>query len=190
MYVIFDTETTGVPRDYSAPASDFRNWPRLVELAWILCDDAGEEASATALIVKPRGFVIPKDAAAVHGITTERASREGVELEVVLEAFAKDVSRASVLVAHNMRFDEGVVGAEFLRSGRPNCLAEKDRVCTMVSSAAYCGIPGPYGYKWPSLPELYEKLFRQRFPQAHRALEDVRACKECYFELKRLRVVR
>jgi hypothetical protein len=31
-YLFFDTETTGVPKDYKAPSSDTDNWPRLQEL--------------------------------------------------------------------------------------------------------------------------------------------------------------
>ncbi len=33
MYLIFDTETTGLPKNYNAPLTDADNWPRLVQLA-------------------------------------------------------------------------------------------------------------------------------------------------------------
>ncbi len=33
MYLFFDTETTGLPRNWHAPASDLANWPRLIQLA-------------------------------------------------------------------------------------------------------------------------------------------------------------
>jgi len=36
MYLFFDAETTGIPRNYKVPASDHRNWPRLVQIAWLL----------------------------------------------------------------------------------------------------------------------------------------------------------
>ena len=29
MYIVFDTETTGLPKDFSAPITDFDNWPRI-----------------------------------------------------------------------------------------------------------------------------------------------------------------
>lgn len=82
-YNFFDTETTGVPRDYKAPASNTRNWPRLVQLGWIVTDEEGNVLSQGNEIVKPEGFVIPADAARVHGITTERAQREGKPLREV-----------------------------------------------------------------------------------------------------------
>jgi len=34
-YLIFDTETTGLPRNYKAPVTDGDNWPRLVQLAFL-----------------------------------------------------------------------------------------------------------------------------------------------------------
>jgi hypothetical protein len=35
MYLFFDTETTGLPSNYKAPATDLNNSPRLVQLAWL-----------------------------------------------------------------------------------------------------------------------------------------------------------
>ena len=36
MFLIFDTETTGFPRNKKAPLTDFDNWPRMVQIAWQL----------------------------------------------------------------------------------------------------------------------------------------------------------
>ncbi|MFR6285749.1 MAG: hypothetical protein ACLUN1_18295 [Odoribacter splanchnicus] len=41
MYLFFDTETTGLPKQWNAPVTDLENWPRLVQLAWIMYDDRG-----------------------------------------------------------------------------------------------------------------------------------------------------
>jgi DNA polymerase-3 subunit alpha len=38
MFLIYDTETTGLPKNYNAPLTDSDNWPRLVQLAWQLHD--------------------------------------------------------------------------------------------------------------------------------------------------------
>jgi DNA polymerase III epsilon subunit-like protein len=189
MYLFFDTETTGVPRNYKAPASDLKNWPRLVQIAWLLTDEKAHEVSSAEYIVKPEGFIIPNDAAEIHGITTELALRDGVDLQSVLSAVAANVNKASVLVAHNMQFDEKILGAELLRAGYPNVVETKNRRCTMQEATNYCRLPGPYGFKWPTLQELHLKLFKESFAGAHRALADVRACARCYFELKRLKVM-
>jgi len=60
----------------------------------------------------------------------------------------------------------------------------------MDESTDYCKIPGSYGYKWPSLSELYFKLFDKDFEDAHDAVVDVRACTECFFKLKNKGVIK
>jgi DNA polymerase III subunit epsilon len=114
MYLFFDTETTGIPRSYKAPASDLKNWPRIVQLAWVLVDEQAVEVAAAEYIIKPDGFVIPKDATKVHGITTELALRNGADIQSVLAAIVANIQQASVLIAHNVSFDEKVLGAELL----------------------------------------------------------------------------
>ena len=189
MYLFFDTETTGIPRNYKAPASDLRNWPRLVQIAWLLADEQANEVASAEYIIKPEGFAIPQDAARIHGISTEMAMQNGVDLKTVLNAVTPSIANASVLIAHNIQFDEKILGAEFLRAGYPNFVETKHRKCTMQSATDYCRLPGRYGYKWPSLAELHMKLFGESFEGAHRALADVRACARCYFELKHLKVM-
>jgi DNA polymerase III subunit epsilon len=189
MHLFFDTETTGVPRNYKAPTSDLANWPRLVQLAWLITDDAGDEIKSTEFIVKPDGFTIPADAARVHGISTETALRDGVDLTEVLAAIVPDLEQADLLVAHNIQFDEKILGAELLRGGHPDLPAAKPKRCTMRESTDYCRLPGRYGYKWPKLQELHVKLFGEEFAGAHDALVDVRACARCFFELKRLGIM-
>jgi len=44
-YLFFDTETTGLPMNYYAPAIDTNNWPRLVQLSYIITDDLGNVIS-------------------------------------------------------------------------------------------------------------------------------------------------
>lgn len=189
MYLFFDTETTGIPRNYKASVSDLDNWPRLVQIAWIVTDDSENEIKSAEYVIKPNGFTIPKEAARIHGITTELASQSGVDLNPVLEEISEDISGAMVLIAHNMQFDEKILGAELLRMGHLNAVDGKPRKCTMQSSTNFCRIPGPYGNKWPKLQELYNKLFREGFDNAHSALADVRACSRCYFELRRIGVM-
>lgn len=186
MYLFFDTETTGLPRDWNAPVTKLDNWPRLVQLAWLLYDESGNKLDERAHIIKPEGFLIPSEAVKVHGITTERALAEGENLRFVLEEFAKQVAEAKFLVAHNMSFDEKIMGAEFLRGEIENELFQTERICTMLSSIDFCRIPANSGsgFKWPRLSELHIKLFGKDFEDAHDALVDTNACARCFFELK------
>ena len=189
MYMFFDTETAGLPRSWSAPTTDLANWPRLVQIGWICCDAAGLETAVGEHLIKPDGFVIPPDAVARHGITTARARAKGVELDPVLRSFSEAVEGVGVLVAHNVSFDENVIGAELLRAGMQNVIPSKTRRCTMKESKGYCRIPGRQGYKWPTLTELHEILFGQKFDQSHDASADCRACMRCFFELKKLNAI-
>lgn len=189
VFVFFDTESTGLPRDSRAPAEALGNWPRLVELAWLVTDELGNELSSAERIIMPAGFKIPKDAASIHGITTEIALAEGVPLEAALTEFFADVSRASLLVAHNLTFDERVIGAECIRARRPDPLRVANRLCTMIAATDFCRLPGRYGYKWPSLAELHETLFGEPFTTAHTALADARTCAHCFIELRRRKIL-
>ena len=140
-------------------------------------------------------LLFPADAVAVHGITTERAQREGLPLKDVLEEFAADLSLAEHVVGHNIDFDQHVVGAELCRLGMDfNALMDKPCTCTMKTTTNFCAIPNPNtyfgGYKWPSLQELYRKLFNRDFENAHDDLADITATKDCFFELKRRGIIR
>lgn len=186
MHLFFDTETTGLPLDWKAPVTRVNNWPRLVQFAWLFADDQGNEIESAEFIIKPDGFTIPPDATSKHGITTAKAIKDGVPLSGVLDLFDVLLDRAQQLIAHNISFDECVVGAEFLRAKRENKLARKTRFCTKEESTEYCKLPGRYGYKWPTLEELHATLFGTAHEKAHSALADTRATSRCYFELRRL----
>jgi DNA polymerase-3 subunit epsilon len=189
MYLFFDTETTGLPLNWNAPVSDLDNWPRLVELAWLLCDEEDNYVESRSAIVKPDGFEIPTGAAAVHGISTARALAEGVALEPLLEDFARVVDTSRVLIAHNMSFDEKIMGAELLRTGVQSSFDERERFCTMKTSTELCAIPSRYGFKWPKLSELHQRLFGSIPDGAHAAGSDVEVCARCFFEMKRLHLI-
>ncbi len=186
MYLFFDTETTGLPINWNAPVSDLNNWPRLVQLAFLYYDSNGNKISGGDFIIKPEGFTIPSDASKIHGISTERAIREGQPIKSVLQHFQSLIGQASYLVAHNMSFDEKIVGAEFLRNNIQNSIQTKNKICTMERTTNFCAIDGLYGYKWPKLSELHYKLFRTEFEGAHNAAADVTATAKCFWELKRL----
>ncbi|OGS13307.1 MAG: DNA polymerase III subunit epsilon [Elusimicrobia bacterium RIFOXYA2_FULL_58_8] len=189
-YLFFDTETTGLPRSWQAPVTALDNWPRLVQLAYMAYDAEGGLLYSFDCIIKPEGFTIPEEAARIHGITTARALKEGKALAAVLRDFKALLDPAKYLVAHNMSFDEKIMGAELLRSGMPDLTASKQKICTMHGTTEYCAIPGPRGYKWPKLAELHQKLFRCDFEAAHNAAADVAATAKCFWELKKLGIIK
>ncbi len=191
MYLIYDTETTGLPGDYNAPLTDFANWPRLVQLAWQIHDDQGALMEVKNYIIKPEGFIIPRATEKIHGISTERALREGQPLQEVLDAFLKALEKVKVVAGHNVDFDNTIVKVECLRTETSCPLDEKIIIDTKEVSTDYCAIPGGRGgkYKWPKLAELHRKLFGEDFDAAHNASADVQATARCFLELIRLNVI-
>jgi DNA polymerase III epsilon subunit-like protein len=184
MYLFFDTETTGLPKKWHAPVTDIDNWPRLVQIAWVLSDIDGRELAKHESIIKPEGFLIPEKSSEVHGITTEIAEAMGIDLKTALDQFVWALKQAKYLVAHNIKFDEKIIGAEFIRKAFNHNILNIDKICTMQSATDYCQLPGRYGYKWPKLSELHQKLFDKDFDNAHNALADVEAMVKCFFEMK------
>jgi DNA polymerase III subunit epsilon len=189
MYLIIDCETTGLPKNWKAPATDIDNWPRVIQLAWALYDESSVQMESAIHLVRPSGFVIPEEAQRIHHITTEQALDEGKDLLEVLQALAAAAAKARILIAHNVKFDERVISAEYLRLKLSVPFSDKKRVCTMEQSTNFCQIPGQYGYKWPTLSQLHRKLFGSEVEAAHDAGADVSACARCFFELKNLRVI-
>ena len=185
MYLIFDTETTGLPHNYTAPVDDLDNWPRLVQLAWQLHDPKGYLLSSGNYIVVPDGFTIPFNAQKIHGISTERAAKEGSDLKEVLEIFNEDLKQAREVIGHNIEFDNKIIGAEYLRKGMSSGLLDLPTIDTSQVSVEFCQLEGGLGgrLKPPKLVELHEKLFGEPFIDAHDASYDVHATAKCFFGL-------
>lgn len=192
MYLIFDTETTGIPHNKAAPLTDLDNWPRLVQLAWQVHDRYGKLLSQHNYIVKPEGFDIPFKAEQVHGISTKRALEEGHDLKTVLTTFLQDLAQTKVLVGHNIEFDINIIGAELLRQSLDtNALLALAKLDTGIAAIEFCALPGGIGgkLKMPRLHELHEKLFGYDFEDAHDASYDVAATARAFFGLLAQKVV-
>ncbi|GAA4825795.1 DNA polymerase III subunit alpha [Algivirga pacifica] len=184
-YLIYDTETTGLPKNFNAPITDLDNWPRVVQLAWQLHDDHGKLLEAQNYLIKPEGFTIPFNATKVHGITTDRALEEGHDLKFVLETFAEALAKSDRQIGHNLEFDINVMGAEYIRGNVESQLHETEVIDTMKSAVDFCALPGGRGgkFKPPTLTELHTKLFGKPFDAAHDAAFDVDATARCFFGL-------
>ena len=191
MYLIFDTETTGLPKRWDAPITDVNNWPRCVQISWQLHDEMGKLIEHQDYLVKPEGFNIPYDAERIHGISTELAAAEGIALSEVLEKFNSTLSKAKFIVGQNLGFDINIMGCEFHRMGVESSMSSMPVLdtCTEVT-ASLLKLPGGRGgkFKLPTLTELHQYLFKIPFAEAHNATADVEATTRCFLELIRLEV--
>ncbi|WP_452227432.1 DNA polymerase III subunit alpha [Lacinutrix cladophorae] len=188
MYLIFDTETTGLPKRWDAPITDTDNWPRCIQIAWQLHDAMGNCIESQDYLVQPEGFNIPYDAEKIHGISTELAQEQGVPLAEVLEKFNEALGKTKFVVGQNVKFDLNIMGAEFVRGDVANPLQELPVLDTCTEhTASLCQLPGGrYGkFKLPTLTELHQFLFDAPFGEAHNATADVEATTRCFFELIR-----
>ena len=181
--LFFDTETTG-KIDWKAP-NGAKHQPRIVQLGAILCLGPTEPVARIEAIVKPDGWAIPDDAAAIHGITTEIAMEKGFPIADVLHLFHTLCVMSDELVAYNADFDMRMLAIEadrtmVLEPWRKLPVVDPMHICTSI-----CQLPGQYGdYKWPKLAEAFEKVVGRPWVQNHTALDDVRALATLYFKLR------
>jgi len=191
MYLIFDTETTGLPKNWKAPITDIDNWPRCIQIAWQLHDDLGELIEHQDYLIKPDGFNIPYDAEQIHGISTALAQEMGKSLEEVLKLFNEALGKTSFVVGQNVGFDLNIMGCEFHRKNIETKLNDLPKLDTCTETTAkLCQLPGGRGgkFKLPTLTELHQHLFNTPFVEAHNATADVEATARCLFELIRKQV--
>ena len=188
MYLIFDTETTGLPKRWKAPLTDSENWPRCIQIAWQIHDIKGALIRHEDYLISPDGFTIPFDSEKIHGISTVLAENQGTPLIEVLTKFQTALKEVEFVVGHNVSFDRNIMGAEYLRSGLEDVFEQKAVIDTCTEETArLCQIAGGRGgkFKLPTLSELYYFLFQERFKDAHNATADVEATTRVLFELLR-----
>jgi DNA polymerase III epsilon subunit-like protein len=186
-FFFFDCETTGLPRTRYFSPDDVDGWPRLVQIAWGRYDSRGNAEEGDCHIIRPEGFRIPADATKIHGISHARALRVGRDLGDVLDEFLEAAEKpGTVLVAHNLSYDFGVIGSELVRTRRPLGFLDIPGICTMKSTTDLCRLPRPgggFGYKWPTLEELHTWVFGRSYEGAHDAASDLEACARSFFKL-------
>ena len=192
MFIVFDTETTGLPKNWNAPVSDSDNWPRCIQLAWQLHDENGKLINNKSFLIKPVDYDIPYESEKVHGISTELAKQDGVDLSDVIDKFLFDLDKAKYLVGHNVKFDINIIAAELYRLGIVSKFSDLKVIDTCTETTAnLCKIKGGRAgkFKYPTLIELYDFLFNDSFDQAHNASADVEATARSFLELIRSNIL-
>ena len=177
--LIFDTETTGLPKTRAKAIHGPNVWPHIVSISWLVLEsDTNEILTQKSYIVKPNGWTIPADSVAIHGITNEIAEERGVPLSDAIGDFM--ATPRDIVVAHNLDFDENVFVNAMTWDLGIQCFYGFDspKYCSMVLSADICRLPSKFGrgYKPPKLSELYEHVFRQKpiAAQLHGSMYDAK----------------
>lgn len=188
-YLFLDTETTGLPSRLSRPGSD--DYPRLVQLAYIIADERGDEILKVNHIIRPDNFTIPIESQRIHGISTKYARQKGMALTAVLVDFLNDLNHCSFIVGHNVMYDIQIIQSELIKSGFSFDLkSNKPIMDTMKMSTEFCNLKTESGrLKYPTLQQLYNKLFNTSFKGAHNAFYDIEATKKCFYRLEELGII-
>lgn len=187
MYLLFDSSANGRPRSYKAPLDDSSAWPKLLHLSWIILDKDLKPIEDFDFVIKPEGFS-PTDAALKsHHIDREKIMESEHALLDVLNKFKESVNKCEYVFAHNLKYNEGIVGSEYYRKSIASPLIAADSYCLMHEATYFCKLKGKRGYKWPSLQEMHSIIFNQGYTPPNHARADVIAAARSFIYLKKAR---
>lgn len=198
--LFYDTETTGLPL-FSEPSEDPRQ-PHIVQIGACLVDlDTQRTLSSLDVIVRPDGWTIPDDVAAIHGITTEHAAAVGIPEALALRLFL-EMWGGRLRIGHNESFDARILRIAMKRHTDPHV---EDEVlptsdawkagaakCTQLLSTPILKLPptekmrkaGRFHAKSANLGEAYQHFTGKPLEGAHSAMVDVQACMAVYFAIQ------
>lgn len=183
-FLVFDTETNGIPSNWNLPPDESNNWPNLIQIGWYVFGENANFINKESIIIKPEGFVIDSKISELTNITQDYALQFGISLKEALLLFFDAVEKADFVIAHNFEFDENVILAESIRNSLENPFQrlefKEKKICTMKSAVNYCNLPN---LKYPKLSELYEILFKEKIEIEHNALFDSKITAKCFWEL-------
>jgi DNA polymerase III epsilon subunit-like protein len=207
--IVFDTETTGLPKTKFINPDTLNNWPHIVQFSYVIYDtDLNEIVEVNDDIIKMNeNVIIPQDSINIHKITNEISQEKGLKIDIILNKFMEDLNSSDMLVGHNILFDINMVKVELLRliyekdlqKSEKSMKSYKDNLylltnykniyCTLKESIELCNIKtlDKYGkeyLKYPKLIELHNKLFNTNPNNLHNALNDILVTLRCFMKLK------
>lgn len=176
-----------MPKKWNAPFHDVFNWPRMVHISWITLDEDFKPVLDYNSYIKPVGFKLTEEQAKKNSIDLEEFEKNAIDVRDVLTEFNNSLKTVDYVFAHNLNFNENVIGAEYYRASIDHDLYSKERFCLMQESTWYCKLKGKDGkYKWPTLNELHAILFNQKYTPANNARADVIAASRCFIKLMKM----
>lgn len=182
--LVFDTETTGLPKSYRSSIYDVEDWPYIVQFAWIIYDTETKKIKYYSYIINCSCDSSP-ESLEIHKIDKSRIEKEGVDIKQVLKLFKQNVKSCNIIVGHNISFDKRMVMVECIRNNYKPLFENVDEYCTMLNGKTITKIlkktkTGSEYFKFPKLIELHENLFQTIPNGIHDALTDTMICLRCY----------
>ncbi|EHQ24391.1 3'-5' exonuclease [Mucilaginibacter paludis] len=186
-FLFIDTETSGLPKDWSQPYSNDANWPYALQVSWIIYTRAGEEIKRNNHYIRDDDFTINPEAYNIHGISREFLNLHGEWRKDVMQLLYQDMLQYKpMVVGHYVELDYNIAGVDFYRIGMDNPMDTLPRYCTMLGSKGYGRNPR---VEYLRLGQLYSALFNRTLYNQHNAIIDAEATAECFFEMMRDGVV-
>lgn len=207
--LVFDTETTGLPKTKILNPDTLHLWPHILQLSFVIYDTEENDIVQTKdyIIKVDETVIINEESTKIHGITKEITQSKGVRIEGVLKEFFYYLKKSDILVGHNVSFDINMIKIELLRiiylnkvNARKKTISEikqnlhyftnyKNIVCTLQESIELCNIKAVDKYgktytKWPKLLELHQKLFETTPNNLHNSLIDILVTLRCFIKIK------
>ena len=198
--IVFDTETTGLPKNRQSLVTDTEEWPYIVQFSYIIYDMTTNklEKVSDSIICLDESIEISEESSNIHGITKELCLEKGVPIKIVIDEFMEDIKQCDMLIAHNMEFDMNMIIVEMLRLNKQNedfielnsinyeQIMKIEKYCTMKENEKKCNIKaisktGKEYTKFPTLGELHYYLFKKYPKNLHNSLNDILICFRCYF---------
>ena len=148
MYLIIDTETTGLPKTkgfdkwFNPKKHEYYDSARLVQIAWKVLDKNFEEILSENYIVQRDDFSIENSS--FHGITNEMTDSIGIPLDTIFEKLYTILLECEYIIAHNMAFDEHILLNHTYRIGDDHLRkrwTDMERICTMKHTKNILKLP-------------------------------------------------
>lgn len=185
--LIFDTETTGLPKKPKPNVSNTNKWPHIIQLSYILFDTVTNDIIEIfdEIIKLGADVEISEGSVKIHGITRSKSNRSGICIKKALDHFKEALAQAECIVGHNLLFDKEMIMVESNRVNQKQYFSKKKEFCTMKNGKTICKIErqgnnGDVYFKYPSLSELHVKLFKHTPKGTHDSMADVLICLRCY----------
>lgn len=206
-FLVFDTETTGLPKSKYINPTTLDSWPHIVQFSYLVYDYPLNEIieSKDFIIKMPENILIPEESTKIHGITNNLSNEKGTLLTVVLNEFFNSLKKVDKLIGHNIKFDINMIKIELLRIINDKSYLPEETMhykkylylignfdnitCTLKDSILFCNIQsidknGKIYLKYPKLFELYEKLFNEIPNNLHNSFNDILVTLRCFMKLK------